>query len=53
MVVLDPTSQSRFCFVKMSIIGLAIGLGRANSLTIDKAILTGADVAIAFFGLFL
>ena len=34
-------------------VGLVVGLGKAESLAIGEAILTGANVAIGFFGLLL
>ena len=35
----------------MSVVGLAISLGGVEGLAIGEAILTGANVAIDFFGL--
>ena len=46
MVVMDPTGQPCFRFIKKSMVGL--GIGRAMGLAIGRAVLTGADVAISF-----
>ena len=48
---MSPASWPRFHFTGMSMMGIAIGLGRANGLTIGGAISTGADVAMDFSGL--
>ena len=60
---MDPAGRPRFfvgavvdpadwpCF--RAVVGLAVDLGKANGLAIGGAILTGLDVAIGFFGLFL
>ena len=64
-MVVDPTSRPRFfvgaavglvgrpCFFIGAVVGLAIGLSRADDQTIGEAVLTGADVAVSFFELFL
>ena len=49
--MVDPTGRPRF-FVG-AVVGLAIGLGRADGLAIGGAVLTGLDVAVGFSGLFL
>ena len=51
MVVVDPTGQHCFHFIRISMVGL--GISRAVGLVIDGVILMGAYVAIGFFGLFL
>ena len=63
LVVVDPTSRPHFyvgaamspadrpCFFVGAVVGLAISLGRADGLVIGKAVLTGADVAVSFYGL--
>ena len=38
-----------FRFIGMSV--MSVGLGGADGLVIDEAVLTGADVAVGFFGL--
>ena len=43
----------RPCFFVGTVMGLAVGLSKADSLAIGKAVLTGADVTVGFFGLFL
>ena len=63
MVVVDPTSWPRF-FIRATVgpasrprffVGAIVGLaiGRAVGLATGGAVLTGADVAVSFFGLFL
>ena len=48
-MVVKPTSWLRF-FVG-AVMSLAVGLDRANGLTISGAVLTGVDIAIDFSGL--
>ena len=49
--MIDLESQSRFRFIRIFIIGLAISLSRAEGLAICGVVLTGADVAVGFSGL--
>ena len=49
--MIDLISQSHFCFIRMSIVDLTIGLGKAVDLVISKAVLTETDVTISFFEL--
>ena len=51
MVVVDPIGQPYFRFIGIFVVGLVIGLNRADGLAIDGAVLIGADVAVGFFGL--
>ena len=51
MIVVDPTSQLCFRFIRMSMGG--IGIGGPVGLAIGGAVLTGVDIAIGFFRLFL
>ena len=41
----------RFRFIGMSVVGLAIGLSKAEGLAISGAILTEADITVSFSGL--
>ena len=52
-MMVNPVSQPRFLFIGMSVIGLAVGLGRAEGLVIGGAVLMGANVTTGFSGLFL
>ena len=36
-----------------AVVGLVAGLDRADGLAIGRAVLTGSDVAVGFFGLYL
>ena len=49
--MVDPASKPRFRFIGMFVVGLAVGLGRAEGLAIDGIVLTGVDVAAGFSGL--
>ena len=46
--MVDPASRPHFCFIGMSVVGLAVGLGGVEGLAIGRAVLTGADVAVGF-----
>ena len=51
MVVVIFAGWPRFRFIRMSVVGLAIDLGRAEGLAIAGTVLTGADIADALSGL--
>ena len=51
--MVDLAGWPCFRFIRMSVIGLVVGLGEAESLIIGRAVLMKADVAAGFFGLFL
>ena len=46
---MGPIDRPHFRFTGMSVVG--VGLGRADGLVIDGAVLMGADVAVGFTGL--
>ena len=48
---MNPTNQPCFHFIGMSIVDLAVSLGRVDDLAICGAISTKADVTIGFFWL--
>ena len=47
--MVDPIGQPCFHFIKMSVVGLAVGLDGVDGLAIGESILTGVDVAVNFF----
>ena len=50
--MVDPTGQPHFYFIGIFVVvDLAIVLGEMEGLAIGAAIVTGADVAVGFFGL--
>ena len=49
--MVDPVVRLCFRFIRLSMIGLAVGLGVIEGLAIGGAISTRADVAVGFFGL--
>ena len=49
MMVVDPTGQSYFRFIRISAVGLEID--EVVGLAICGAILTGTNVVVGFFGL--
>ena len=51
IMVVDLAGWPFFHFIRMSVVGLDIGLGKAESLAICRAVLTRADVAVGFSGL--
>ena len=51
-MIVNPIGQLYFRFIGMSVVGLAIGLGRTEGLVINRAVLTRTDVAISLSGWF-
>ena len=52
-MVVDPTDQTRFRFIRISVMGLAVDLSQVDGLAIDRAVSIKREVAVSFFAYFL
>ena len=50
-MIVNLVGQPRFHFIGIFVVGLAVGLGKAEGLAIGAAVSTGVDVAVGFSGL--
>ena len=46
--MVDPAGWPHFCFIEMSIVSLAVDLGKMDGLAISGAVLTEANIAVGF-----